>query len=107
MPTVYTIRIVNHAVDQYEEAQQKVASAEKWLRSCAEDSKRAWDAKEHADLHDVVKPDPRARNIDRRIHETTVRRHEAESELNIAREREQQAMRILCDIALATARGET
>ena len=107
MPTVYKIEILNHLVDAYEQAQIKLHSADKWLASCKMVECDAWREKDTRDDPQNAGAITNADRVaaDRRVREKMERRHDAESERNVAHEREQQAMRMLCDAVLLAAVG--
>ncbi len=102
MPTIYKVEILNHLVDEYEEAQRKLMGAERWLTACVSSERKAWDEYERV-TNAGERPGARLHGL---IRETHGARYSAEAERNVAREREQHAMRTLCDAVLLAAKGE-
>lgn len=107
MPTVYRVEILNHLVDSYEDAQEKLRSAEKWLVVCASNERAVWDRYESR--LDANSPSTLVRNehdqMRRKMVEATRNRNLAESDRDAAKISEQRAMRTLCDAVLLAAKG--
>lgn len=105
MPTVYSVTILNHLVDSYEEAQRKVIGAERWLDEGRKAERLAWANLERLDVGLGGTGEKIPQRVHAKIRETMSARSHAESDLNILKEREQQAMRTLCDAVLLAAKG--
>jgi hypothetical protein len=107
MPTVYRVEILNHDVDRYETAEEKLRTSKKRLTRCVEDERVAWDQWDN--FVDKYSPSTLTQNdrahARRRATEATREKYAAEHERDLAQIEEQRAMRALCDAVLLATKG--